>query len=100
MNNNYEEHPYFQYNFDLYPSEQQQENFIVAYINELNECQTDFSSDTKPNYHSSLSVEELKKEANHFALASNIFWAFWAVCQASDCKIQFEYLVRLFKNPF
>jgi len=96
MNNNYEEHPFFQYNFDLYPSEQQQENFIEAYINELNESQTVFSTDNKPNYYSNLTVEDIKKEANHFALASNIFWAFWAVCLAPDCKIKFEYLVKYF----
>ncbi len=100
MNNNHEEHPYFQYNFDLYPNEQQQENFIQAYINELNTDQVEFKSDNRPSYHSNLTLEDLIKEANHFALASNLFWAFWGVCQASNCKIKFEYLVRLSQGLF
>jgi choline/ethanolamine kinase len=116
MNNNYEHHPYFQYDYDLFPNREQQLNFIRAYIKQFRRTIQaryaqrvgEISGDTV-NYDESVEVElnsmakayldsknldeeHLIKEANYFALASNFFWIQWSILQASACKIKFEYL--------
>lgn len=119
MNNNYEKHPYFQYNFELYPTRAQQVEFLSAYLEEFkrslkmnqnsgnsNESKASSKLEDKleeisvseDGSHSqiaskNLNIENLIVEANYFALASSLFWANWAVYQASVCKIKFEYLV-------
>ena len=116
MNNNYEKHPYFQYNFELYPTRAQQVEFLSAYLEEfkrslkMNQSSNESKASSKledkleeislseDGSHSqiaskNLNIENLIVEANYFALASSIFWANWAVYQASVCKIKFEYLV-------
>ena len=117
FNNNYDQHPYFQYNYEFYPSREQQLNFVQAYIkqfkksiqmsrnnsldeendssNNNNDSNNNGISSNKNNVYfesKNLDEEHLIKEANYFALASHLFWANWAICQASVCKIQFEYL--------
>jgi hypothetical protein len=121
MNNNYEHHPYFEYNYDLFPNREQQLDFIRAYMKQFRKTiqlryaqrvgeisvinnnksnnDDDETIDVDPNSMArayldskNLDEEHLIKEANYFALASNFFWIQWAILQASACKIEFEYL--------
>ena len=104
FNNNYEKYPYFQYNYELYPSRDQQLNFLNAYIQEyieiiqkkkISNLLDDVDNQTTTNNilnNLNLDEEKLLLEANYFALASHLFWSFWGVCQASVCKIKFEYM--------
>ncbi|CAF0715411.1 unnamed protein product [Brachionus calyciflorus] len=105
FNNNYENHPYFQYHYEYYPNREQQINFITSYIEEYKKAKVskngtnnaediEIDENDKENKKDSnkLDIEQLISEANHFALMSHIFWIFWSICQASVCKIQFEYL--------
>jgi choline/ethanolamine kinase len=118
FNNNYDKHPYFQYNFELYPSREQQLNFLNAYIEQYKKSirsqlqenadgggggsgdgQVDLTDkenikETRLNV-KNLNIEHMIVEANYFALCSHLFWANWAVCQAAVCKIKFEYLVSV-----
>ncbi len=108
FNNNYEHPPYFQVKSELYPSRDQQLLFIRAYIKKfkvlnekkrnLHEDETELNSDEDKSQSNSIIYDEehLLVEANYFALASHLFWAMWAVCQASSSKIQFGYLVCSF----
>lgn len=121
--NAYEHYPYFQYTYSCYPTRDQQLNFIRAYINELKSIKDkkvevlpkvlanslrrsqeaiddlDDLEDNEPTAAASestkadLDEEKLLKEANYFALASHLFWALWAICQAASTKITFDYLV-------
>lgn len=121
MNNAYEKHPYFQYNFEKYPTRAQQIEFLTAYVDEfkrtMKEARASKSSSQQPQIDETLeeislsnnedktassyaarhlNIENLLVEANYFALASNLFWVHWSVCQAASCKIKFEYLVGIF----
>ncbi|RNA14177.1 choline kinase alpha isoform X2 [Brachionus plicatilis] len=104
FNNNYEKYPYFQYNFEFYPNREQQVNFLTAYIEEYNKARSsrdgnlsvediedDNDKENGANF-DKLDIEKLIEEANCFALIAHLFWIFWSICQASVCKIQFEYL--------
>lgn len=99
MNNNYDKHPYFQYNYELYPNREQQLNFIRAYIQQfkssmrVQDLDETTTSEDDVSQRVFLNEEHLIKEANYFALASHIFWANWSIYQAASCKIKFEYLV-------
>ena len=99
FNNNYEHPPYFQVKPELYPNRDQQLLFIRAYLKkfkELNEKKRiELNCDEEKSQQDSITYDEehLLVEANYFALASHLFWAMWAVCQASSSKIQFGYLV-------
>lgn len=133
MNNAYEKHPYYQYNYEKYPTRAQQIEFLTAYVDEFKrvmkesrakrqqfnktssqasldesnkQLQTleldakldDLANNNEDENHSSdalknLNIEHLLMEANFFALASNILWIYWSICQAAVCKIKFDYLV-------
>lgn len=113
FNNNYKEYPFFQYDYSLYPSREQQIHFAKAYMKGLKEEKEklrrkaqhnlsvrienlEIDKNNNKNEHDSEEniedLEQLLKEANYFALSSHLFWIFWAMCQASTCKIKFEYL--------
>jgi choline/ethanolamine kinase len=122
MNNNFEHHPYFEYNYDLFPNREQQLSFVRAYIKQFRKTiqerfsqkaaatngsnenadindddetvtEADLSNMAKAYLETkNLDEEHLIKEANYFALASNFFWIQWSILQASACKIKFEYL--------
>lgn len=105
FNNNYEKYPFFQYNFEFYPNREQQVNFLAAYIEEYKKARSskdvnmsvedieDDNDKENSDHFEKLEIEQLLREANCFALMSHLFWIFWSICQASVCKIQFEYLV-------
>ena len=121
FNNNYDKYPNFQYNYELYPNREQQLNFVRSYIkkikdvhhrqkmSDLSEVIEQSSSDENEQINIdeeikkddeilkslNLNEEQLLKEANYFALASHIFWAFWGVCMAGNSQIKFGYFVRI-----
>ena len=115
FNNNYKDHPYFQYDYSLYPNREQQINFAKAYIKSFKEENDkrrrktqnlliskienlEIDRNNNKNEHETEEnqddLEQLLKEANYFSLASHLFWTFWSMSQASTCKIKFEYLVN------
>lgn len=92
FNNNYKEHPYFQYDYSLYPNREQQLNFVKSYLkgfkeeNErrrrksqayLNEIDRNNNRNEHENEENQEDIDQLLKEANYFALASHLFWTFW-----------------------
>ena len=79
MNNNYEEYPYFQCDYKLYPNREKQLFFIRSYLGR------DLSEDEE---------DKILFEVNVFALASHFFWSLWSVCHKPTC-IEFSNLVRL-----
>ncbi len=81
-------HPYFRYYPKSYPNKKQQINFAKAYIKKFKETLQDKSTN---GYR--LTEEQVINEANHFALASSLFWIMWSICQASSSTIKFDYLV-------
>lgn len=87
FDNNTEVHPYFSYSFNSYPNRKQQLNFIRAYIKKFNEI-----NESKQLNNCKLNEEQLLNEANHFALASSLFWIMWSLCQALNSTIKFDYL--------
>ena len=108
FNNNYENAPYFEYNPEMYPSREQQLLFIRTYLKKFkdisekkrintrlveNNENINKSNKTKENDFT-FNEEHLLLEANYFALASHLFWAMWAVCQAASSQIKFGYLVN------
>ncbi len=79
-------YPYFRYNPKSYPTKKQQINFVKAYIRKFKETH-------KSAHGYRLNEEQIINEANHFAMASSLFWIMWSICQASSSKIKFDYLV-------
>ena len=86
--NNYTKAPYFRYSYKSYPNRSQQLNFVRAYIKKFREI-----SENKRLSASAYNEEQILNEANHFALASHIFWVMWSICQAFKSTIKFDYLV-------
>lgn len=80
-------HPYFLYNPNKYPSKKQQLTFVKAYVRKFKEI----LEHKNKNGHR-LNEEQLLNEANHFALASSLFWIMWSIVQASTSTIKFDYL--------
>ena len=83
FNNDYDKYPFFEYKFDSYPTKQQQLNFLKGY------------KENMKNNMINLDDEHLILESNYFALASHLFWSYWAVCQActSQAENSFQYMV-------
>ena len=77
------EWPFFTYDFTLYPDKNQQINFLSSYIDALPQ------SDDREAL-----INQIMKEANYFALASNFYWTLWAIHMATSTAIKFGYMVR------
>jgi choline/ethanolamine kinase len=88
MNNNYDTYPYFKCKPELYPTKEQQLNFIRSYLNEYKKINTHLNRNRSDLFNE----DKLLKEANYFALASHFFWSIWSIVQAATTKIQFSYL--------
>ena len=107
MNNNHHEYPFFRFTYEHFPTRDQQVNFAKAYLKtraavsrhaSVDEDSDEAESQKRPLAASVAEVndedvERLLVEANHFALAANIIWAFWGVCQAVSYQIDFSFLV-------
>lgn len=102
MDNNYKLPPFYQYHYEYYPNHEQQLAFVKAYIKGAKHCTEEacacknIDANNNPDadsYHGkNLDEEMILKEANHFALASSLFWTIWAVNQAYNTQSQFQYL--------
>jgi hypothetical protein len=86
--------PYFEYDYDLYPSKEFQTNFIKAYIEEF---KSKFSHEmhTKVEKDYNLNVENIMQEANYYGLLANLYLAVWSIVQASSSPIKFGYMVLI-----
>jgi ethanolamine kinase len=62
----------------LYPSKEEQLVFLKAYLAATTADDADLG--------------KLYREANHFALVSDLFWVSWALVQASVSSIDFDYM--------
>jgi choline/ethanolamine kinase len=79
-----DKYPYFTIDERLYPTREQQLNFIQSYLTEYNRLKSIDPGQTE---------ETLLKEANYFALAAHFFWILWAICQAPYAQKKFSFLV-------
>lgn len=77
------EWPCFKVDYTLYPNKIQQRNFLSSYIDVQNH---DIDREEL--------INQLMKEANYFALASNFFWTIWAINMATSTAIKFGYMVK------
>ncbi|KAG6583004.1 Choline/ethanolamine kinase [Phytophthora cinnamomi] len=69
--------------FTKYPTEEQQRNFCRAYL---------AGKDGDENDVSESDVEQLRLEANTYALLSHVFWTIWGYIQAAQSEINFDFL--------
>ncbi|CAH0474020.1 unnamed protein product [Peronospora belbahrii] len=69
--------------FTKYPTKEEQRNFCRAYLAGKDGHDQDVSDDD---------IETLRLEANTYSLASHLFWALWGYIQASQSKIDFDFL--------
>jgi hypothetical protein len=81
------EWPFFKFDLTLYPNKNQQINFLSSYVD---------VQDQSGNEHFNREelINQIMKEANYFALASNFFWTLWAIHMATSTAIKFGYMVR------
>nr|CAD7455200.1 unnamed protein product [Timema tahoe] len=81
-----EQHPYFWARTDSYPTQEQQERFIVSYLRMMQrEQETEEVSQQE--------VTKLLAEIRTFTLASHFFWGLWSFVNASVSTIPFDYWV-------
>ena len=86
--------PYFEYDYDLYPTVEFQTRFVKAYIEEFkskfpHELQHQIEKEYK------LDVENILLEANYYGLLANLYLAIWSIVQASSSTIKFGYMVLI-----
>ncbi|XP_078432353.1 protein kinase superfamily protein isoform X2 [Wolffia australiana] len=88
IGNHFNEYAGFECDYNLYPSKDMQYIFFRHYL------QAD-----KTTVHEQISEEDLESlyvETSVFMLASHIYWAIWALIQASASPIDFDYLGYFF----
>lgn len=91
--------PYYTYNYDLYPSREQQAFFWTAYFNadcvERNSSGDCGSPDTTNDHTSQLNGEhdfdKLWIETAYGSLYSHLFWAAWSLVQSQISSIRFRF---------
>lgn len=77
-------------NLDLYPNEDQQIDFLRAYIDAYSipsDHTINNPSETHDNY-----LQKLKLEVYAFTLASHVMWGLWGLVQSGQSQINFDYL--------
>ncbi len=88
-----------------YPNEQQQENFLQAYIEAENRSTT--SSSSPPSLSPSNdnnNLQKLKMEVKAFTIASHAMWGLWGLVQSLQSHIDFDYFaygvqrLRMFRD--
>mmetsp|Transcript_8427 Transcript_8427/g.11077 ORF Transcript_8427/g.11077 Transcript_8427/m.11077 type:complete len:406 (-) Transcript_8427:143-1360(-) len=77
-------------NYEWFPSTQQQEQFVRAYI----DTATTITKDDKNSNATILSVDELLQEIQGFVMVNHFYWGLWAVNQAANegCD-EFDYMM-------
>jgi len=76
--------PHFHVDFTLYPSEDQQMNFLRSYVQTSNPTMTPIEQDDL--------ARQIMKEANFYAMATNFFWTLWSIHMAVSTSIEFGYM--------
>ncbi|XP_074593944.1 choline/ethanolamine kinase-like isoform X2 [Brevipalpus obovatus] len=79
----YPNHPYFSLKWGELPSEQEKRFFIREYLSALDENRKNPEIDNE---------EHILNEANHFMLASHLFWTLWCINMSTTSEIAFGYL--------
>jgi len=84
------EWPFFKVDFSLYPNKDQQIHFLSSYID------AQIQSGNNNNINREELINQIMKEANYFALASNFFWTLWSINMATSTAIKFGYMVGIY----
>lgn len=87
--NHFCEHCGFEMDLGLYPDPEQQFVFFRAYMQVKTPellAQLEQNKESKAFFHALYPI------VNRYALASHLFWGFWAVVQAAHSKIDFDFL--------
>jgi choline/ethanolamine kinase len=97
--NDCDQFPYFEYDYDLFPSQEFQTNFIKTYIDEFKSKFPDhMHQQIEKEY--KLNVEDILIEANYYGLLANLYLAIWSIVQASSSNIKFGYMVNIYLCNF
>ncbi|XP_074562658.1 putative ethanolamine kinase [Curcuma longa] len=83
--NHFNEYAGFDCDYSLYPQKETQFHFFRNYL-----------EPQKPHEVPDADLEALFVETNTFRLASHIYWALWAIVQATVSSIDFDYLSYFF----
>lgn len=83
--NHFNEYAGFECDYSLYPDKDSQYHFFRHYL-----------SPDNPELASESELEVIYVETNCYALASHLYWAFWAIVQAKYSPINFDYLEYFF----
>ena len=94
FNNNTSEYPFFEYNYDKYPSKEFQLGFFSSYIDQFKQNVLIKSMDSHPGLEK-LDADSLYYETNLFALYALLQAVLWAVCQSVESCREFGYLVNI-----
>ncbi|GLJ16892.1 hypothetical protein SUGI_0291430 [Cryptomeria japonica] len=81
IGNHFNEYAGFECDYNLYPDKDSQYHFFRHYL-----------SPDDPESVSESELEAIYIETNCYALASHLYWAFWAIVQAKYSPIDFDYL--------
>jgi len=86
-------HPYFAWNQEFYPSEEQQHLFAKSYLDEIaqNRSYNDEFPGNAPVFVLSDGVETLTDEVKAFVPVSHFFWGVWAILLAETSPVQFGF---------
>lgn len=79
----------FELDLNLYPGPEQQFAFFKAY---MTAAAPELLAQLEANKESKAFFHALYDAVNRYALASHLFWGFWAVVQAGHSKIDFDFL--------
>lgn len=83
--NHFNEYAGFECDYSLYPDKDSQYHFFRHYL-----------SPDNPELAIESELEAIYVETNCYALASHLYWAFWAIVQAKYSPIDFDYLEYFF----
>uniref|UniRef100_K3WVX8 ethanolamine kinase n=1 Tax=Globisporangium ultimum (strain ATCC 200006 / CBS 805.95 / DAOM BR144) TaxID=431595 RepID=K3WVX8_GLOUD len=79
----------FEFDLNLYPGLEQQFAFFKAY---MSTTVPELLQTLEANKESKAFFHALYDAVNRYALASHLFWGFWAIVQAGHSKIDFDFL--------
>ncbi|CAG9467460.1 unnamed protein product [Pedinophyceae sp. YPF-701] len=80
IGNHWNEYAGFDLEWERFPARDKQEVFVREYLS---------AGGAAPERRD---VERLVREANVYALASHLFWGYWAILQARWSQIDFDYM--------
>lgn len=83
------QYPFYYYRKEQFPTQEQRQRFIRAYLKRLN----DFEEDWEPTQKD---IDDVENEVKLFKMFSHLFWSIWSVVNATS-NIEFGYWVRVLK---